>query len=510
MNIKEAKNEIKNAIKAYFTKNAYGEYVIPIEKQRPVFLLGAPGIGKTAVMEQIASELGVGLVSYSMTHHTRQSALGLPFIETKTYGGKEYSVSEYTMSEIIASVYDMIETTGKTEGILFLDEINCVSETLAPSMLQFLQYKVFGRHRVPDGWIVVTAGNPPEYNNSVREFDIVTWDRLKRVDVEPDYDAWREYAINNGVHPAVLGYLDIKKTDFYKIESTVDGKSFVTARGWSDLSAMISLYEKNGIPVGKNLVQQYLQNAKIAKEFAVYYDLFVKYRSSYQINDILDGNISTEIVERAKTAPFDERLALLGLLLNGISERIGEVWMSERTITEVLNTLKEARLAANRDLASVLEKKCAALQKEIETGTKASSLSTTDRHAMLRTLAILEEMASKLRLAGAAQGNDAFLFMKKDYDARLAAHKKLVGKASDAITNAFTFLEQAFADGQEMVIFVTELTVNRTVAWFIGRYGSEKYFRHNKELLFYERQKELIGEIKEIVSLEWVDPTGND
>ena len=63
------------------------------------------------------------------------------------------------------------------EGILFLDEINCVSETLAPSMLRFLQYKIFGRHRVPEGWIVVTAGNPPGYNRSVREFDIVTWDR---------------------------------------------------------------------------------------------------------------------------------------------------------------------------------------------------------------------------------------------------------------------------------------------------------------------------------------------
>ena len=86
-----------------------------------------------------------------------------------------------TMSEIIASVYDMIETTGNKEGILFLDEINCVSETLAPAMLQFLQYKIFGRHTVPKGWIVVTAGNPPEYNNSVREFDIVTWDRLKRI-----------------------------------------------------------------------------------------------------------------------------------------------------------------------------------------------------------------------------------------------------------------------------------------------------------------------------------------
>ena len=67
-----------------------------------------------------------------MTHHTRQSALGLPFIVRKTYGGKEYNVSEYTMSEIIASVYDLMEDTGVKEGILFLDEINCVSETLAP------------------------------------------------------------------------------------------------------------------------------------------------------------------------------------------------------------------------------------------------------------------------------------------------------------------------------------------------------------------------------------------
>ena len=260
MNIKQAKEQIKNAMQAYFTKDEYGNYVIPIHQQRPVFLIGAPGIGKTAIMEQIASELGVGLVSYSMTHHTRQSALGLPFIVTKNYGGKDYEVSEYTMSEIIASVYDMIEYAGKAEGILFLDEINCVSETLAPSMLQFLQYKVFGKHRVPDGWVVVAAGNPPEYNNSVREFDIVTWDRLKRVDVQADYSVWKEYAINRGVHPAITTYLDVKKDNFYKIETTVDGKSFVTARGWCDLSDMMKLYEQKGIKVDEKLVSQYLQN----------------------------------------------------------------------------------------------------------------------------------------------------------------------------------------------------------------------------------------------------------
>ena len=200
MNIRQAKQQIERSMKAYFAKDEFGEYRLSINRQRPVFLIGAPGIGKTAIMEQIAQELEVGFIAYSMTHHTRQSALGLPFISHRTYGGEEYDVSEYTMSEIIASVYETMEATGKKEGILFLDEINCVSETLTPAMLQFLQYKVFGRHRVPDGWIVVTAGNPPEYNRTVHDFDMATWDRLKRIDVDPDYTAWRDYAVETGVH----------------------------------------------------------------------------------------------------------------------------------------------------------------------------------------------------------------------------------------------------------------------------------------------------------------------
>ena len=264
MNIKDAKEQIRNAIIAYFTKDEYGEYQIAIEDQRPVFLMGPPGIGKTAIMQQIASELGIGLVSYSMTHHTRQSALGLPYITQKTYGDMEYSVSEYTMSEIIASVYDLMEETGIREGILFLDEINCVSETLAPSMLQFLQYKIFGRHRVPDGWIVVTAGNPPEYNNSVREFDTVTWDRLKRIDIEPDYQIWKEYALDRGVHPSISTYLDIKNSDFYRVETTVEGKSIVTARAWLNLSDMIRLYEQNHIDVDEKMIGQYLQDRRVS------------------------------------------------------------------------------------------------------------------------------------------------------------------------------------------------------------------------------------------------------
>lgn len=500
MDIKSAKEQIKNAITAYFTKNEYGEYVIPLERQRPIFLMGPPGIGKTAIMEQIAAELGVGLVTYSMTHHTRQSALGLPFIQTKTYGGKEYSVSEYTMSEIIASVYDMMEDTGLKEGILFLDEINCVSETLAPSMLQFLQYKIFGRHRVPDGWIVVTAGNPPEFNNSVREFDIVTWDRLKRVDVEPDYKVWKEYAVRKGTHASVTTYLDIKTNDFYKIETTVDGKTIVTARAWSDLSDMIILYEKNNIKVDEKLIIQYLQDKKIAKSFAIYYDLFNKYKSDYQVDDILCGKASDTIKDRAKAAKFDERLSLLGLMLDKVNDDLKQVYFSEQILVDLMGILRKCKTELSMhgvDTVSVIDKYVRERRNEIDKGKRAGSLSDNKLKILHGVIDALEE-EKKLLANESNAGTEAFEILKKDFNKRKADLKKIVDMARDKLANMFKFSEEVFDEGQEMLIIVTELTKGYYSASYISRYGCDEYFKHNKELLFYERQNEIIKEIGEL------------
>nr|MCR5216226.1 AAA family ATPase [Lachnospiraceae bacterium] len=424
MNIREAKEQVKNAMIAYFTKDGDGEYKMPIEKQRPVFLMGPPGIGKTAIMEQIASEMGVGLLSYSMTHHTRQSALGLPFIEHKVYQGESYDISEYTMSEIIASIYDLMEETGVKEGILFLDEINCVSETLAPIMLQFLQYKIFGRHRVPDGWIVVTAGNPPEYNNSVREFDIVTWDRLKRIDVEPDYEAWKAYAYEKHVHPAIVTYLEIKKADFYRIETTVDGKKFVTARGWDDLSQMMYLYEENHLPVDELLISQYLQNPRIAKNFAVYYDLYQKYQSDYQVDEILAGTVGDEITLRAKEAKFDERLSLLGMLLDALSGKSKTVIEKDLAANELVGLLREYKMMVARTEKSPgewLEEMIERQRENIAQGAKAGSLSREGIVRMKRVVKLLEQGSPKVEKA--LDGKEAFLVLKELLEESRAANK---------------------------------------------------------------------------------------
>lgn len=186
-------------------------------------------------------------------------------------------------------------------------------------MLQFLQYKTFGNHRVPDGFVIVTAGNPPEYNKSVRDFDIVTYDRVKRIYIEEDFSVWKEYAYKAQIHGAILSYLEIKKNNFYSVVSDLDGKRFVTARGWEDLSQVMKVYEQLGFAIDYDFVVQYLQDEEIARDFAAYYELYNKYKNIYRIPEILEGSIPENSMT-IKNAPFDEKLSLLGLLLDSLGQ----------------------------------------------------------------------------------------------------------------------------------------------------------------------------------------------
>ena len=343
MNIKRAKEEIEHTVKAYLAKDTMGEYAIPSIRQRPILLMGPPGIGKTQIMEQAARECGVALVAYTITHHTRQSAVGLPFIRQRHYGDKDVSVTEYTMSEIISSVYAKMEATGLKEGILFIDEINCVSETLAPTMLQFLQCKTFGNQAVPAGWVIVAAGNPPEYNKSVRDFDIVTLDRVRRMDIEPDLQVWKDYARTAHIHSAILSYLDLHPQNFYQINADVDGTQFVTARGWEDLSNLLDTYESLDLQADEALIRQYLQHQKIAEDFSAYLDLYYKYRDDYGVEEILAGQVKPAVYARLLNAPFDERLSLVSLILSGLNTRFTASRQADAVADACYAFLREAK-----------------------------------------------------------------------------------------------------------------------------------------------------------------------
>lgn len=350
MNIREAKEEIVRTIRAYTAKDDRGSCRIPAVRQRPVLMIGPPGIGKTAVVEQAARECNTGLISYTITHHTRQSAVGLPQLVTKQFEGMEYTMTEYTMSEIVGSIYEYQERTGYREGILFIDEINCVSETLAPTMLQFLQYKMFGNHKVPEGWIIVAAGNPQEYNRSVRELDMAVLDRVRMLNVEADLSVWKDYALQEGVHPAVLSYLDLHPEHFYQVTLTREKREFVTARGWEDLSVLLLEYERQGLLVDQSFMEEFLRVPKTASDFASYYHLTRAHLSAFRMNELLEGVLTEEeerkLPARLSGMPGDMRCMFVRHLLSAASERM--------TAYGTLGRLLDRKKEVVRQLASHL------------------------------------------------------------------------------------------------------------------------------------------------------------
>lgn len=467
--------------------------MIPQMRQRPVFLIGAPGIGKTQIMEQVARECEVALVSYTITHHTRQSAIGLPFISKKEYGGRIYSVTEYTMSEIVASIYDRMEETGLKEGRLFIDEINCVSETLAPAMLQFLQYKTFGNHAIPQGWLIVAAGNPPEYNRSVREFDVVTMDRVKKIEVEPDFQVWKEYAYQENIHPAVLSYLGLRTGSFYQMETTVDGRMFATPRGWEDLSGMIFVYEKLGKNVTADVTVQYIQHPKVAADFAGYYELYRKYEADYQIEGILEGKSFEGMLKKVAHAAFDERMSVVNLLFSGVGRYIRDAVRQEEVLEKVFDVLKQMKTLLNEHILPeiLLNDLTEHMRTEWENKKISGLLNRKEDFCYRKTLEVLDSYSYLLKGAGNTDGESAFFLLRKEFEKDRQNYDDAFEKAGNVLENAFDFMEAAFYNSQEMVVFVSGLNTDFYSVHFLNEWECERYYRYNKELLFEDVSREI-------------------
>ena len=430
MNIAEAAREVRHAVVAYLAKDEAGRPLVPREMQRPLLIMGPPGIGKTAVCRQAAAELHVNFCAYAMTHHTRQSAIGLPFIDEATFGGEAHKVSRYTMSEIVAAAHDSVAASGVAEGILFLDEVNCVSETLAPAMLQFLQFKTFGTHALPDGWVVVCAANPRQYNAAARDFDAATLDRLRLIEVEPDLGSWMSYAAASGVHPAVVGYLERRPEHFYVMRQDLDGSRTVTARGWDDLGRAIGAYQAAGLAVGASLVAQYLRDPDVVSDFSRYLGLVCAFEDAYHTLSIVDGDVDPDALARARVAPVDERLQVVALLAHRI--------------------LARARGAF-----------------DLEQGVR-------NEHARLRATSPIPGDAR-------AANNERV----RTAEARGRA-------ALGAVDAAFAFVDAAWPGGDEAMVLAARLCGDACLMHLAATHGSESLVAHGAALRFSERARELV------------------
>ena len=387
-----------------------------------------------------------------------------------------------------------MEQTGLEHGILFIDEINCVSETLAPTMLQFLQCKTFGNQKLPEGWVIAAAGNPPEYNKSVREFDIVTLDRVKRMDVEADLPVWKEYARANGVHPAILSYLELRPDHFYKVTADVDGTQFVTARGWEDLSTLIRTYERLGLEADEPVVGQYLQHEDIARDFAAYLSLYKKYQDDYGVEAILAGQAAPSVFARAFDAAFDERLSLVSLLLSGLNTRFEAAQFQDSLTDEVYQELKRLRPAlvnGQEPPAALLRAQISARQARFDQKKKADLATAADAKLHKQTQARLEEYAALLADESFLTGEDAFGLVQEAFTHQVEQREAAAAEAGRALEAAFDFMEKAFGPGQEMVVFITELSLGPASGPFIAENGCARYDQYSQNLLLDSRRADL-------------------
>lgn len=456
MNIQEAKDSIKDAISAYLAKDDANNYTIQRNRQRPIMLIGAPGLGKTAIMSQIAAEMNIGYVGYTITHHTRQSAIGLPVIDTAIYGGVEHRTTRYTMSEIVASVYDAIENQGRREGILFIDEVNCVSETLAPAMLDLLQNKKFGPHKIPDGWILVAAGNPVEFNSSAREFDIATMDRIRTIRIEPDTDIWLRYAMSAGVHDAVTYYLSVKPQNLLRVERSVEGSLFVTPRGWEDLSIVMQEYDRHGFEMDVSLISQYVHDPTIASEFKKYLDFHKKYKSENDVNAILEGNSDYTIRGDA-----EEMMALTSVLIGRLN----------------------AEAEKGMDLADLLL--------ILDSDESPSDISKTLRRKMEGNITA-DQRRSLSNTLSALSGCDDLTVLRENTAHALEDVRR---KFDFHVSNAVDYMRRIYGAGQELVTLMSGLVCCRNVVMFADPKGS--LYAYTDSILVHGRSRDIRSMMEE-------------
>ena len=293
----------------------------------------------------------------------------------------------------------------------------------------------------------------------------------------------------------------------------------MTARGWEDLSYLIYSYESLSIPVEEDIIHQFLQHEDIAKDVAAYYDLYQKYRDEYYISRILTGEVKNSVFERLFRASFDERLSCVELLTGGLHNYIAAAMEQDRITTECYAFLRQYQKGLKELLSAETENtgqdKTMAVSGNVSdtpSGSAAWNLwqqmlsdrdasftltektglvSAEDKKQHLSIMQLLREWTPDT----VAAPKEAFGQVKNGFDHLCEQRSEAVTTASKALDYSFTFMEDAFGEGQEMVIFVTELTMDPEISAFITENGCEKYFQYNKTLLVGSRRAAILNEL---------------
>ena len=208
------------------TTELYKQLETLIDTDTPVFIHGSPGIGKSYIVNDIASKSGLEIIDIRLSQLDAVDLRGIPTINND-------------QTKWMPPVF--LPTDQDSEGILFLDELNSAPLSVQAAIYQLVLDRKIGEYTMPKGWRIVCAGNKIDDKGIVFKLPSPLINRMVHIVLEARYDDFKGWAIKNSIHPFIIGFLGFRP-DLLSSEvpsSTETNPAFCTPRAWSMLSNII-------------------------------------------------------------------------------------------------------------------------------------------------------------------------------------------------------------------------------------------------------------------------------
>ena len=260
------------------------ESIIDEDYETPIICLGKSGIGKTEAIKGLCDEMGIGCMELRLVTLNEVDLLGVPTIEEQANGKK---------TTVWASMDDLpIAERDGERGILVLDEITSCTRTIRAAAFQLLDAKrALGNYKLPEKWLVVALGNGPEDGGVFEGIEYAFLNRCLGVRVEPDLNSWKMWAVEAGVHPAVLGFVSWQPQYLHQINVDAEyEEKLPSPRTWTKLSIKLNNAEKRRGGILDDRTVEIYAAAAVGEAAASMFASFYAYKKkTVSVDEIMEG-----------------------------------------------------------------------------------------------------------------------------------------------------------------------------------------------------------------------------
>ena len=200
-------------------------------KKRPMFLWGPPGIGKSEVVADITRELGGHMIDLRLGQMDPTDIRGIPYYN-KDQNRMDWAPPIDLPDAELASQYPIV--------VLFMDEMNSAAPAVQAAAYQLVLNRRIGRYHLPDNVVMIAAGNRESDKGVTYRMPTPLANRFVHVEMRADFATWQEWAVQNGEHKDVVGYLSFAKQDLYDFDAKSASRSFATPRSWHFVSELLA------------------------------------------------------------------------------------------------------------------------------------------------------------------------------------------------------------------------------------------------------------------------------